>query len=157
MALYLAPVVVKNSPIHWRGVFASVHIKAGELIEECHTIINKNLAGLVDYSFKVYEKPGFSAMPLGFGAIYNHSPVPNATYDLNSELFIMRFIATRDISPGEEIFVSYGQKWFDKRCAMPAQLSMSHRIKMTLIKMSMVYRFLFVSSLLFGLLFFVRG
>ena len=55
----------------------------------------------------------------GFGIIYNHADNPNATYSLNLKNSIATIKATRKITKGEEIFVSYGEEWFSSRGLKP--------------------------------------
>src|ERR1019366_1955278 len=70
-----------------RGVFASIDIKKGELIEVCPILIfwDEDDAHLQEtmLSGYVYEYTGNSKMlALGFGSLYNHLNIPNAKYEL---------------------------------------------------------------------------
>ena len=106
-------IVVKPSNIHGFGVFAKKNILPGQVIEECYTLLTQvNDDVLLNYFFKANE---FSAIPLGFGCIYNHSDKPNTRYDFDSERQVMTYTAQRYIRAGEEIFISYGKTWFETR------------------------------------------
>ena len=54
---------------------------------------------------------------LGFASLYNHSESPNAYWFSNYEKRTFSFVSSRDIEPGEEIFVWYGDVnyWNDGR------------------------------------------
>lgn len=115
------PLVVKKSSIHGYGVFAGKDFSINEVIEECYTLVtDKGETTLNDYYFKVDDKSG---LPLGFGGIYNHSDDPNATYNFVSELNLLVFHALRFIHKGEEIFISYGDSWFDSRDVIAKKIS----------------------------------
>ncbi|RDI42083.1 SET domain-containing protein-lysine N-methyltransferase [Aquicella lusitana] len=105
--------IVKKSPTHGYGVFAGKKIKKNEIIEECYTIISKGGDKVLeDYYF---DARGKSAIPTGFGIIYNHADEPNTGWSINVKTRIMTIKAIRTIQPGEEIFVSYGDEWFSSR------------------------------------------
>lgn len=106
-------IVVKPSNIHGHGVFAKENFRKGEIIEVCYTLLASDKdEKLINFTFSSSKG---STIPLGFGCIYNHSPQPNATYDLDIEKMLMTFTAKRFIHKGEEIFTSYGKQWFDSR------------------------------------------
>jgi SET domain-containing protein len=107
-------IVVKDSPIHGKGVFTNDMILSGEVIEECHFIhLNESDFSKLDNSLKEYtfSWPLFTkdshAVVLGFGSIYNHREDNNATWTTDIENNCYIFIAVKDIYPGEEIFTNY--------------------------------------------------
>lgn len=111
--LYVGPLYVKKSPVHGYGVFAAQDLAENEVIEECHTLFYRDEDNpLFDYSF---ESEGASALPLGFGCIYNHSSTPNVSYshDRGRRLIIFKTLAP--IRQDEELFSSYGKHWFSSR------------------------------------------
>ena len=75
---------------------------------------------LIDYRFNwpqgisVWEKQVVAA---GYGMLYNHSNDANANWRSNFDINSFEFYATKDIEPGEEIFVWYGDVsyWNDGR------------------------------------------
>ena len=112
---------LRNSPIHGWGVFAKTVIFKDELIEECpvytlHTKAGNDWCPGVFDSYKFAYPYGATpeettefVLPLGWGAIYNHSNTPNAawrSHPLNSRIY--QWFALRDIYPDEEIFTYYG-------------------------------------------------
>ncbi len=107
-----------------RGVFASVDIRKGEVIEICPILIfsdkdNTNVlkTKLQSYVYE-YGKNG-SMFALGFGSLYNHQNQANAKYELmehqglpeqNNELYIT---ALKAISKNEEILINYGNNFYN--------------------------------------------
>jgi SET domain-containing protein len=118
---------VSHSPKGGFGVFTDVRINSNFIVEQCHTLIieDKHLSefpSLLQHYFfqwslkdKFYKK---SCLTLGFGAIYNHSSEPNLVYkfewaNVNGEHKpLTTFVSSRDIEPGEELFVNYGDDYF---------------------------------------------
>jgi SET domain-containing protein len=127
-ALFLHP-GVKVRPCEWgRGVFTDEPIPAGALIEECHylKVPQARCRGepLDDYVFELrwhrHEEPRkgtWVAVVMGYGMIYNHSGAPNAVYSRGVDRDVFRYHALRDIHPGEQICVSYGEEWWKGRGA----------------------------------------
>lgn len=109
-------IIVKKSLIHGYGVFATSPIQPQEIIEECHTLFMPKVPALTNYLFNANLESN-SGLPLGFGAIYNHSDHPNATYEIDLNTNLTTFTALRFIQAGEEICISYGKGWFSSRNA----------------------------------------
>ncbi len=101
-------------PDSGRGVFARVDIKKKDIIEICPLIeipvndfANINQSFLVTYFFSFGKAKNKLAIALGFGAIYNHTYTPNATYKKIPRESIMKFIALKHIKKHQEITVNY--------------------------------------------------
>lgn len=107
-------ILVQKSTLHGYGVFATKKIKKNQKIEECYFILSPKGGDkkLEDFYF---DANGKYAIILGYGSIYNHSDEPNADYTINLKNRIATFKANKMIKKGEEIFVSYGEKWFSSR------------------------------------------
>lgn len=111
---------MKKSPMHGYGVFADKTIKKGEIIEECYMIVSKGGdKGLEDFYF---DAKGKNAILTGFGIIYNHLDEPNADYTINQKNRLATIKAERKILKGEEIFISYGDEWFETRGIKPIKI-----------------------------------
>jgi len=109
---------VAQSKIHkaGRGVFASVAIKQGELIERCPVIeipehegpsVNESM--LVTYIYYLGKNKERLMLALGFGSIYNHTETPNAEYHERYREKTIDFIALKEIKKDQEITVKYDQ------------------------------------------------
>lgn len=111
--LIMPKVQVANSTISGRGIFAAKDFKRNELIEECHAILIRlpRPSVLQDYVFKWNDK--YCAMLTGNGSLYNHSKLNNVHYEVDEENNLMHLFAVRDIKAGEELFITYGDKWFE--------------------------------------------
>jgi hypothetical protein len=117
---------VARSGIHGYGVFAEEGIAEGELIEEAKLLrlalrrkyIHDKV--LVDYLWAnksctcdECQQHGFvNFLALGFGSLYNHSDHPNTIKHLDFAAELITITAGRQIHPGEEIFVTYGEKYW---------------------------------------------
>ena len=95
-----------------RGVFSTQDLSKGDAIESCPVIVIPKLevplihkTFLHDYYF-IWKK-GKCAIALGYGSLYNHSPTPNADYEMDFQNQTIDVFCTKDIKAGEEITVSY--------------------------------------------------
>lgn len=114
---YVAP-----SPIHGQGVFALGDIRAGQIIQRCPSIILEPQWGQIqtvlhDYLYCWPKEGDGRAVVLGHGSLFNHDPKPNAdwTTDLDSGMFT--YLALRDIPAHQEIFIDYGQDYWNNQHA----------------------------------------
>lgn len=120
-----ANISIKKSPVHGMGVFAEEHIKKDGLIEQCYVLVGDFGEAGLNYSFNLVrddpeESEGFAT---GYGAIYNHSDKANARFYYDKTTSILSIFATSTIRRGEEIFIRYGNSWFESRKAEPIQAS----------------------------------
>lgn len=119
-------VEARKSPIHGYGVFAKEVIEEGEFIEETK-LLRMGWRGnyptdqtVKDYAWgnkgctcvECRRHGAFQYLAMGFGGIYNHSDTPNTKQKQNFTTEIMTVIARRRIEKDEEIFVTYGDKYF---------------------------------------------
>lgn len=118
--LFQNKLIVKKSSLHGYGVFAAKTIRKGELIEECYLLITKGKDKVLeDYYF---DARGKDAVLTGYGMIYNHADEPNADYKLSITKKVATFKAEKTIPKGSEIFISYGDEWFETRNKKPKHL-----------------------------------
>ncbi len=118
--LYVAP-----SQIQGVGVFAARPIAADELVECCPVVVcPPEQEGLLERTelcgLYFTWKDDAIGLALGFGSLYNHAWEPNAWYDIDHDLEVVRFFAVRPIAEGEEITINYtghpdgrDEIWFD--------------------------------------------
>ena len=107
---------VRSHPKKGRGVFAVSRLACGEIIETAPVIlipaaewphIEPTVLALYIYNFGPTAAEEHAAIALGYGSLYNHSYTPNAKYIKSWEEQVIRFVALRDIEPGEEITINY--------------------------------------------------
>jgi len=117
-------ITIKESPGKGLGVFATKKIFVGEVIEECHLLtlpipLNEPSNLFIDYRFNWPQRGELKelVLPLGYGCIYNHSNDNSAIWQDHPYYKAFQFVAIRDIEPGEEIHVYYGNDsyWNDGR------------------------------------------
>lgn len=115
--LYIPQVEVKASPIHGYGVFATKNYVEGEIIEEAPALFFNSTSRFPEivYDRVFYVGNGYSCIPLGYGAVYNHSDSYNAVYEFERQANFFRVTADKPIQPGEEILISYGEMYFKSR------------------------------------------
>lgn len=105
---------IAHTETRGRGVFTSVDIQEGDVIEVCNIIkipkrelpiIHKTV--LHDYYFLWGNELEDCAIALGYGSLYNHEVYPNANFILDIENETIDIEAIKDISAGEEITLNY--------------------------------------------------
>lgn len=69
--------------------------------------------GLTLYSLRWGD--GYAAIPMGYGGVYNHSDRNNCQFVDDLANGILYIVSLRDIEPGEQLLVSYGEDWFDNK------------------------------------------
>jgi len=124
------------------GVFAGKIFQKGEIIEMCHAFIYEwqskyqRDAAVARYAYGVGchcnpspSKPpcllncpmngGRYIMPTGFGACYNSADREedaNARYEVIADKPAIIYIASKDISEGDEIVTWFGKGYYDSWC-----------------------------------------
>jgi SET domain-containing protein len=105
---------IERFPGKGRGVVAMRGFRAGEVIERCPVIVvpRDEVPLIVQTRLKSYyyewgDDDSQAAIPLGYGALYNHSYAPNARYEFHEREEMLHFVALRDIREGEEIAINY--------------------------------------------------
>ena len=96
-----------------RGAFANQNYNKDDIIEICPALqqSKKDAVGNIkNYLFHLNETTDL--VGFGYCSLYNHSDEPNATWMVNDNIVIY---AIKNIIKDEEIFVSYGSKWFENR------------------------------------------
>jgi SET domain-containing protein len=110
-----------------RGVFTSIDLKKGDMIEVCQVIILPKVelpilhkTSLHDYYFLWGKDRDQCVIALGFGSLYNHSTNRNANFKIDMVDNTIDVYAIKDIKAGEEITFNYHEDpgdqpplWFD--------------------------------------------
>lgn len=118
----LGALVIDTSSVipNARGVFATRSFDIGDVVERAPVIEddeNVSLGVLDEYSFDLEN--GKIGTVLGYGAMYNHSFDPNLIWSYDGIKKEMTFTAVKRIRQGDELFHSYGQKWWEDRGMKP--------------------------------------
>lgn len=116
------------SPGMGRGIFATEDIEEGELIERCPMVVlswrmNYHKDPVIwQYCFTqscpcedCKKHGGHFLMVLGYGQIYNHQNENNAHISFDMKNSVANIHCKRAIKKGGEIFVHYGDKYFQNR------------------------------------------
>lgn len=109
-----AHAVVKDSPLHGRGVFATKSISRGALIETAPAVFltyeEKELlkhSPLFNYYFLINNMDNPAVFGFGNSSFYNHSSQANCFYTFSTKRNTIRFYAYKKIMAGEEITINY--------------------------------------------------
>ena len=101
-------------------MFATRRFLEGEPIETCPTVevADAEVTGrLRDYVF-TSTRGDDVVLVLGHGMLYNHSPSPNVEY-VEDEPSTITFNALRNVRPGDELTIDYGEEWWETRGLKP--------------------------------------
>ena len=117
----LSHLYIKESNIKeaGRGVFTKIYIKKGVNVEKsCIVKIPNNITEntvLNDYVFtNPYNKKEYF-VAFGYGSMYNHSDEPNLHYYYDPDENCIIYESLCDINADEELYISYGKKWWKNR------------------------------------------
>ena len=118
MAQRAVRLVVRDSPVHGRGVFTKDPIDAGSLVERCPLMYleaGDTPAGgtLMDYVFDAGDEGSWLA--LGLTSLMNHHDEPNVEVEIDADAQMLKLRAVVDIDAGEELFINYGPTYFSDR------------------------------------------
>ena len=120
--MILSSLYIAASPDRGRGVFSSVPIASGRVIEispvivlgpQERVLLDQTI--LHDYIFLWGPDEKECCVALGYLSIYNHDYRSNAEYAMNFAERTIRITTVRDIKKGEEIFINYNGTWNDPK------------------------------------------
>lgn len=117
--LVKSSVEVRPSSIDRYGVFATKDLAPNEVIEECPVVIFRPLSegdrqeAFLNRTFSWDDNS--HALALGYGSIYNHGDDFNATFSIDRDDGVIKFVAAKPIAAGAEVLVYYGDDWFVTR------------------------------------------
>ena len=118
-------IILGESEISGRGVFAVRDFNAGEVVEVCEVlIIPKKDIQWIDktelYNHYYAWSEGRAVLALGLGSMYNHSYNPNCKYRVKLNLNKIEFKSLQAINNGQELLINYNRDpkcqdkvWFD--------------------------------------------
>lgn len=116
---------VGESRLHGRGVFAAKPLRAGQIVMEVAVLVLKqseaaNAPSIEGYCYEWPLGGNGRALALGEASFLNHGPSrrnesnngtaakANLTWETDEQQGRIRFRASRDIQPGEELLIDYG-------------------------------------------------
>ena len=110
--------VVRDSPVHGRGVFTKDPIEGGSLVERCPLLYLEAYdtpegGTLMDYVFDAGDDGSWLA--LGLTSLLNHSENANVEVEIDADAQLLRLRAVVDIAAGGELFINYGPTYFSDR------------------------------------------
>jgi SET domain-containing protein len=122
---------IGKSKISGMGVYAVDYIEEGEVFEVAPMLfipaaVAKDKS-LIDYVFKINDET--YAIGLGNSSLYNHRNQPMAEWQIDENAQTITYTANRNISAGEEIYVTYGKKYWSSRGVNPDGSSISKYLK----------------------------
>lgn len=105
---------IESSPKGGYGVFTSKFIPKDTEIEVARLLPLKpydreKMVELAQYDYNYNTNT--TCIVFGFGSLYNHSEDTNIQYYIDDK-DLMHYSTTRDVEPGEELFVHYGDDYF---------------------------------------------
>ena len=115
--------IIKKSliPDSGNGVFAQKDYKKGDIVERCQILLDytDEIGSTIinDYSWgDEHNGQQVTVIPItGKCNLFNHSDDYNVEVDYDLERKTMKCIATKDIKKGEEMYISYGDGYWDSR------------------------------------------
>jgi SET domain-containing protein len=99
-----------------RGVFTSRYITKGEIIEQSPFITQDRddfIGNITNYLFTYDDDLKLSAVGFGYSSLYNHDDDNNAYWQIDDNYIYI--IALKDIPENNEIFISYGEPYWEAR------------------------------------------
>lgn len=111
---------LSNVPNSGLGMFASQDIRRGSVIEHCPLVFMKTSEMTYDnplwkYVFAAtYKNTSYTSLAFGYCSMYNHSPNPNVHYRQDCGI-MMQLIAIKHIRPDDEMFIDYGERYWEER------------------------------------------
>jgi uncharacterized protein len=107
-------IIIKESVLHGKGVFANKKFKAGAVIETAPVILLQKAerdflqtTSLFSYYFLVADENTSVALGLGYSSLYNHAYKANAVYSISLKEKTIQIKACKNINPGDEITLNY--------------------------------------------------
>lgn len=108
-------IYLKDSTTHGLGVFCSEEIQYNEIIDTCPFLLfphrrQEKLPFFQNYAFCWPKSENWvnHVLVTGYGSYYNHSEMPNVSWESDTERNVFVFKSLRKIKVGEELFIDYG-------------------------------------------------
>lgn len=124
LALDSISVFVAPSDVHGWGCFAGKDFEPFGIIHEASArMVGYDMRGGIDDVFELdWEEDDENrfVMGLGFASVFNHADDPNVEYvweksEMHGGMVVGKFFAKRHVRRGEELFITYGDEWWNYR------------------------------------------
>lgn len=117
---YIVPdITIKYSKkFNGRGVFANKEYKKGDILELCPSILVTGVTKIKDnkplnnYAYSIGDD--YSLIGFGYCSMYNHSDTPNLEWTIMN-VNQMQIKVLSDIQKDDELFISYGNNYWETR------------------------------------------
>jgi hypothetical protein len=111
-------VKIRKSPVHGRGMFSTRKLGRGTVLDRGYTVALDEVPGeqseVVDrYAFDYDGKR--RCIILGMASLCNHKLDANAEIEIDENRGTYRLISLREIKRGEEIFIDYGEDYWQNQ------------------------------------------
>jgi SET domain-containing protein len=108
---------IRRSPVHRWGVFAKEQINEYDLLEETpyFEVPNDQIESAPEcerYSYWLTDNSQLIGM--GYAGLYNHSGIPNASYEIDYVNQVIRHYSILQIEADQEITLDYGKNNVDR-------------------------------------------
>lgn len=95
------------------GVFALNDINEKIVIERAPFLEIESFGGnlpkpLSDYVFRSHLNDDKFIIAFGYGSMYNHNKNNNVAYFVDEQQRFLKYVTTRNIKKGEELYINYG-------------------------------------------------
>jgi hypothetical protein len=100
---------VGRSEIHGWGLLATEWIGTGAVADESPILVTRSPIPREFDAHVYWLRDGRAALPCGDGIFTNHCEEPNARVRADLRRRLISLIALRDIGPGEEVTIDYGE------------------------------------------------
>lgn len=110
----VAPVEVRDSPRHGRGLYATRTLPSGAVACEAPVLLldDDETDALADHrlaSYLVAWDEGVTGIPFGVLSFTNHDDTPNAQLVVDHEALTVSLVTLRRVRTGEEVTIDYGE------------------------------------------------
>ena len=98
-----------------RGVYAVHGYASGDVVEIAPVVLFDGAYATIPAEIRellfnwtvLAGAPSAHGLALGYGSLYNHDNPANLRYEADAARCLLRFIAARDVGPGEELTINY--------------------------------------------------
>jgi uncharacterized protein len=125
--LFKHPHIVISPCDFGHGIFATTFLAPDTVLEECPYLrirADECTGVLDDYVFNLEsaeenDETEYYSLVLGWGSLYNHADDHNTEYWHDTDRDLIVFHTVKAVAAGQQLFVNYGQEWWQSRELIP--------------------------------------